>query len=142
MQGKAVLTTGAIIFNNKAQVLLVRHTKKATHLTDTYGVPAGRPDRNEKSIEACIREVKEETGLTISAKNLKLLPHIYSAEVERKDGKKIFSLIAYYTTRFTGKPEAKNETVPEWIDMKNIGKINLLGNQGEMILEAYSLIGA
>jgi ADP-ribose pyrophosphatase YjhB (NUDIX family) len=74
IQGRAILTTGAVIFNGDNQVLLVRHTQKASHLTDTYGIPAGRPDHEEFLINCCIREVKEETGLILQADQLSRFP--------------------------------------------------------------------
>jgi len=64
-----IKTAGVLVFlgNN---VLLVRHGEKAGHMNDTYGVPAGRLNLSESSIEAAVRELLEETGLRTSVKTV------------------------------------------------------------------------
>lgn len=63
------ITVGAIVVNDKKEVLLV---KRAPHLTrpNTYTIPGGFLDRDETFKEGALRELKEETGLT--GKNLTL----------------------------------------------------------------------
>lgn len=56
------LTMMCLIYNDKKEFLVINRTKK-----DWPGLtfPGGHVEDNEATIEACIREVKEETGLDI-----------------------------------------------------------------------------
>ena len=56
-----IATVGALIFNEKEEVLMIQ-TPKWSHL---WGIPGGKIKRGETAEEALIREVKEETDLSI-----------------------------------------------------------------------------
>jgi mutator protein MutT len=60
-----------IILNNKGQILLGRRLKKAGY--GTYGLPGGHLKENETIEEAVIREIKEETGLTIKIEDVEVI---------------------------------------------------------------------
>lgn len=139
MYGKAILTVGVVIKKDN-KILLVQHGEKSSHLTGTYGLPAGRVEPNETLIEACIREAKEETGLTLDEKELKRLPSGYYAELDRKDGKKAFVMVAFATTRFSGNLIPTSETIPKWFNIKEIQNLKLIPNVKEAIEEALSLL--
>jgi phosphoglycolate phosphatase-like HAD superfamily hydrolase/ADP-ribose pyrophosphatase YjhB (NUDIX family) len=55
-------TVGALIFNAKNEVLMIR-TQKWSGL---WGIPGGKIKRGESSLAALRREIKEETGLNIT----------------------------------------------------------------------------
>ncbi|MGC9599370.1 MAG: NUDIX hydrolase [Minisyncoccia bacterium] len=55
---KKRMGTGALIFNEKSEVLIVKPTYKGH-----WSVPGGVVDANESPREACMREIKEEIGL-------------------------------------------------------------------------------
>ena len=55
-------TVGALIINNKKEILLVKSHK---WLNNKYSVPGGHVEIGESFEEAIIREVKEETGLAL-----------------------------------------------------------------------------
>ena len=55
-------TVGALIFNSKKEVLMIR-THKWSGL---WGIPGGKIKRGESSLAALRREIKEETGLNIT----------------------------------------------------------------------------
>ena len=68
--------TAAFILNDKNQLLIARRLKDPAK--GTYDLPGGFTDLNETAEEAIIREIKEETSLSLSnPKYLFSLPNIY-----------------------------------------------------------------
>ncbi|SDZ41247.1 mutator mutT protein [Evansella caseinilytica] len=59
MIGKHVITAGAVILNEEAQILLKKDPKRGWEL------PGGHVEQGETIKAAVIREVKEETGIDI-----------------------------------------------------------------------------
>lgn len=53
----------AVAFDDQERVLLLRHTYRNRH---PWGLPGGWVGRNERLEDALVRELAEETGLTIS----------------------------------------------------------------------------
>lgn len=72
---KKRMGAGVLFFNSKGALLIVKPTYK-----DTWGLPGGVIDENESPREACIREIKEELGLTV--KKLSLVCVDYQAKKE------------------------------------------------------------
>ena len=64
-------TIGVLVISGN-KVLLVKHTAKARHLTDSYGLPAGRLESDESIEEGALRELFEETSLRVNLNELKL----------------------------------------------------------------------
>jgi mutator protein MutT len=56
------VTAGAIIFNDRKQVLLLKHRFRAG---SGWGLPGGFLERGEQPIEALRRELREEIGLEV-----------------------------------------------------------------------------
>jgi nucleoside triphosphatase len=56
-------TVGALVINDRGEVLLVRSFKWG----DKYTVPGGHIELGERAEDAIVREVKEETGLDCTA---------------------------------------------------------------------------
>jgi len=72
----ASASTAAFILNAKNELLTVRRAKEP--VKDTLDLPGGFVDIYETAEEAIIREVKEETGLTVENPELLFtLPNIY-----------------------------------------------------------------
>ncbi|HTX92913.1 MAG TPA: NUDIX domain-containing protein [Anaerolineales bacterium] len=61
---------GAIIFNDRGQLLLCRHTYRRQH---PWGLPGGDLKYGEDPAEAVRRELKEETGFTAKVARLLLV---------------------------------------------------------------------
>lgn len=141
MQGKAGITVGAVIIKD-GKVLLVKHTEKSHQKLGVYGLPSGRPEKDEALEEACIRELREESGIIADKKDLIRMPFLYFADIERKDGKKTWSIIPFIAKNFSGSLESKHETIPQWISIKDLNKYDLLPNVKEIIEEAYFLLNS
>jgi len=56
------VTAGAVIFNDRGQVLLLKHRFRAG---SGWGLPGGFLERGEQPIEALRRELREEIGLEV-----------------------------------------------------------------------------
>jgi 8-oxo-dGTP pyrophosphatase MutT (NUDIX family) len=68
------VAAGAILENEKEEILLQLRSD-----TKDYGTPGGIMELGETIIDALIREIKEETNLSLSPKNIQLFG-IYSGE--------------------------------------------------------------
>lgn len=139
MGNNIVPTVGALIIND-GKVLLVRHGKTSGHLDGKYGLPAGRIREGEEIKEAARRELKEETGLVADPDSLILLPGVWLADIERKNGTKRFSLKVFLAERFQGELKGSAETAPEWIKIEDLEKRDLLPNVSDVIAEGLKVL--
>ena len=129
-------TVGLVVLKDN-EVLLVRHSDKAEHLTNTYGLPSGRIEAGETPKIAAKRELFEETGLVTSADSLIELPEQYTAEIMRKDGTMVlFSWTVFLCRGYSGELVTSSETYPEWLKISEVGKYNLLPNVEKAIEQA------
>lgn len=132
---------GVVLFNeDKSKVLLVKHKESAQHLTGVYGFASGRynPDE-EKDIQAAIRELNEETGLTTTEKDLTRIPTIYYSNIKRKSGIVSFSFVVFLCHKYSGSLSSEYETIPEWVDIKDLDNYQLLPNIKEIVQEALDM---
>ena len=57
----------AIVVNDRGEVLVIRRSPAAHFCPDTWDLPGGKMDDRERLVDALVREVREETGLTVAA---------------------------------------------------------------------------
>jgi len=130
---------GGIVIIKDNQVLLVKHGQKAEHLNDTFGIPSGRLYKDESEINCAIRELKEETNLDTTTQNLKAMPNIYIATIKRKtEGTKTFSMKIFKCAKFSGELKGNKETIPVWIKLSELNKLNLLPNVKKIIKDSLN----
>src|SRR3989344_715697 len=133
-------SVGLIAFN-EGWVLLVKNTLKSSYREEIYGAPAGRLEKGETEKQAAVREFFEETGLTTTEDDLgDFENNCYSAEIDRKDGKKVFSIRFLRVKRFEGELKASEATIPEWIELGKAREMNLVANVKEAIEAALHAI--
>ena len=137
----SIPTVGVLIFKED-NVLLVKHGEAASHITGSYGVPAGRIEENETPKQAAVRELTEETGLIATEDDLEELSiFVPPADIPRKDGTtKRFTITLFYCKKYSGKMQATDETIPEWIALSKIDTLPLTGYTSQFVKEAFKLI--
>lgn len=57
----------AIVVNAVGEVLLIRRSPSSSTDPDCWDLPGGKMDDRERLVDALVREVREETGLTVRA---------------------------------------------------------------------------
>ncbi len=116
-----ITTVGALIFNEKKEFLLVKTYK----WKGKYGIPGGKIDMGETSIDALYREIKEETNLSIENATLILVQDcIFSEEFHTP---KHFIFLNY--SCFTHNPAdiILNDEAHEyiWVDKETANQMDL-----------------
>ena len=89
--------------------------------------PGGHVEEGESLLESVVREMKEETGLTIE--NLKICGF---KDWIQEDGTRYIVLL-YKTDKFTGELKSSDEGRVFWIDRADIDSVNLIWNMKELL---------
>lgn len=103
-----------LINNNK--VVAIKYT---TTYRGFYDIPGGKIENNETSIDAAIREFKEET--TMEIRNPKYAGNLI---VEYPD--RVFDLDIYLAYEYSGEPTATSANTAEWINIDELLSKNKL----------------
>lgn len=101
-----------IILNKDGLILGVSRGKDLTR----FSLPGGKASNNETPKQNVLREVKEETGLSIKA-----CTQIYKAEEppEAEDGE-TFIVHYFYALKWEGVPRSSEEGQVEWLTLKEM----------------------
>lgn len=70
------LAMEAWIVNKEGRILIQQRSKQCEVLPDIWGHTTGRMLAGESSIAGCIREIKEELGMTVSAEEIHFIRRI------------------------------------------------------------------
>lgn len=116
------LTTLCLVYR-PGQVLLQNRVKADWQ---GYALPGGHVEPGESIVESVIREMKEETGLTIFEPKL---CGIKQFPIE--NGRYIVFL--FETDRFEGELVSSGEGAMEWIDRDRIGEIDTVADLQELL---------
>jgi phosphoglycolate phosphatase len=123
-----IATSGALIFNDKQEALFV-----LTHKWQyTYGIPGGKIKKGETAIQAAVREVKEETGLTIKIKDLIIVQDCINAPEFYIKNKHF--LLFNYTAQTKSKKVILNDEGLSYVWLKPEEALNLRLNEPTRIL--------
>jgi 8-oxo-dGTP diphosphatase len=115
-------TTGAYLIKDNKMLFLVRNKKNdQMHKSGVYLPIGGHVEVGEGIEEAAIREVKEESGITVNSVDLRGI--LYIRGQNRGEYDVIMSI--FTSNDFKGEPIAGREGTFEWVDKDELEKINL-----------------
>ncbi|MEV6484872.1 NUDIX domain-containing protein [Streptomyces sp. NPDC051576] len=99
------LLVAAVIVHDKAtnRVVLLQRSQNAKFAQGMWDLPVGKSEPGEPITQTAVRELYEETGLTVKPESLKVAHVIHGAwGVEAPNG---FLTIVFATHEWTGEPE-------------------------------------
>jgi 8-oxo-dGTP diphosphatase len=128
------LGVSGIVFNNQKQILLIRRNQPPA--MGLWSIPGGKLEAGESLIEACRREIKEETGLDAEVKNI-------VAVVERHiEGFHyvIIDYLAQLVAEEYSQPIAQSDvSEARWVSLEHLGDYDLVEGLAEIILRTYNV---
>lgn len=117
------LLVAAVIVHDKAtdRVVLLQRGPQAKFGQGKWDLPIGKRDPGEPITATAVRELHEETGLTVKPENLRLAHVIHGARgVEAPDG---YLAVVFATHDWTGEPEnreLRKHSQVRWVDAADI----------------------
>jgi len=91
-----------------------------------FGLPGGKSEKFEIPMETAVREIKEETGITVHS----CVPIFEQKEKAIYPGGEDFYTYAFYATNWEGFPRNSNEGVVEWLFKSELTKSPSQGGKG------------
>ena len=133
------LAVSAAIFRN-GKVLLVRRARKPA--LNLYTLPGGAVEAGETLVEAAIREVREETSLSIEpvalAGHRELIARDDEGKVERH-----FIILCFASRWLAGEPVLSDELDDSrWVDPSELGNYRTTDGLAEIVTTAATLLAA
>ena len=131
------LAVSAAIFRN-GKVLVVRRARKPA--LNLYTLPGGAVEAGETLVEAAIREVREETSLSIEPVALdghrEVIAGDDAAKVERH-----FVILCFASRWLAGKPVLSDELDDSrWVDPSELGNYRTTDGLAEIVTTAVTLL--
>ena len=133
-----VLGVGAVIWNDKDEVVLIRRGKEPRQ--DQWSIPGGHLEWGESLHDAVLREVREETALTVEIAGLidtvDLIMQDPSGEVTRH-----YVLIDFATRAVAGELRAGSDAAEaRWVAFSALSDYPLWSETRRIIEESRRLI--
>ena len=128
------LGVSGVVFNNQKQILLIQRNQPPA--MGFWSIPGGKLEAGESLVEACRREIKEETGLDTEIKNI-------VAVVERRvEGFHyvIIDYLAQLVDKENTQPIAQSDVSEvRWVSLEHLIDYELVEGLAEIILRAYNV---
>ena len=122
-QEKAIVTVLCMVYDGD-KILLQNRVKKDWH---GYTFPGGHVEKEESFVRAVIREVREETGLTIKDPRLCGVKQFQTDEDER------YIVLLFKTDRYEGKLSSSPEGEMRWVDRASLQEFPLVEDFMELL---------
>jgi ADP-ribose pyrophosphatase YjhB (NUDIX family) len=131
------LAVSAAIFRN-GKVLVVRRARKPA--LNLYTLPGGAVEAGETLVEAAIREVREETSLSIEpvalAGHREVIARDDAGKVERH-----FVILCFASRWLAGEPVLSDELDDSrWVDPSELGNYRTTDGLAEIVTTAVTLL--
>lgn len=131
------LAVSAAIFRN-GKVLVVRRARKPA--LNLYTLPGGAVEAGETLVEAAIREVREETSLSIEpvalAGHREVIARDDAGKVERH-----FVILCFASRWLAGEPVLSDELDDSrWVDPSELGNYRTTDGLAEIVTTAATLL--
>lgn len=138
-QGKIRLGCSAAIFDEGGRVLLTKRTDNGQ-----WCLPGGGMEAGESVAEACEREVREETGLSVRVKRLVGVYSHPNQLAVYPDGNKAHIVVLHFEAEILGgEPGLSDETTDYgYFTLKEVNGLDMLGRHKERILDTLANQGA
>lgn len=131
---KREFSAGGIVLKG-GKVLLIKNAALRDPSKAYWGFPKGHIQEREKSDEAAIREIKEETGIkTEIVKKLGDSRYVFT-----KDGEKVFKVVVYFQLKYiSGEIKAQDLEILEvkWVDPEEALKLLSFKKDREFLQKA------
>lgn len=132
---RRVIPALAIIFNEQGQILLTKRDEPESPYHGLWEFPGGGIEHGENPQDTVLREVKEETGLTVQL--LTKHPFVYSHLDERGE---VHTIVMGFPARYvSGKIDTNNEpdvSEARWFNYEKIDFARTIPLTKEMLEEA------
>jgi len=112
---RCILTNICLVYNEDKILVVDRKKKDWPGLT----FPGGHVEKSENFNDSVIREVKEETGLTIKK------PILCGIEEFKTKNEDRYLMLYYKTNKFSGKIKSSKEGEVFWVKRKDLNKYKL-----------------
>ncbi|MEU3985723.1 NUDIX domain-containing protein [Streptomyces sp. NPDC026672] len=117
------LLVAAVIVHDKAadRVVLLQRGQNAKFAQGLWDLPVGKSEPGEPVTETAVRELYEETGLTVKPESLKVAHVIHGAwGVEAPNG---FLTVVFVAEEWSGEPEnrePRKHAQVRWVDVDSV----------------------
>ena len=114
-----ILTNLCLIEDTSTNKVVLQYRSPEKNNWSGYAFPGGHIEEGESLVESVIREIKEETGLTISNPQLAAVKNW-----QLEDGTR-YIVFCYKATEFTGQLRSSEEGEVSWVEKDQLEKLEL-----------------
>ena len=114
-----ILTNLCMVEDLENEKVVLQYRSPEKNNWSGYAFPGGHIEEGESLVESVIREIYEETGLTIVAPKL-----VAVKDWEPDDGGR-YIVFCYKATEFTGQLRSSEEGEVSWVEKDQLAKLDL-----------------